>query len=417
MPTLVVCGTSNSSRVLTKRGLVSAGKAFKLRLLLKLVLIMVLITPLISAPAANAEITGGEAARSLPDKIGAFRAKGSAFMPAHISEEGISDEDAVVSYAERTYSSPNGNTFVVYLARTIRDSAAYALLTSFKPANADVGNNEIQLGVLGTASISGQGWAAFFRGNTFVKIFPTSAGNHAEEITSLAQELAQGLDHGVKDIPVLVKHLPDWEKAQPHASYLVSLQRLKGTIPNQAVLDAVSFLGGAEAVVADYDRQKLLIIEFNTASLATDNDQRIRARLEELRNQGQPMATAYRRVGNYAVFVFDAPSQEAANRLIDQVKYQQVVQWLGEDPFVYERATREFTETTLGVFVSVVKASGLALISCLAVGGFFGALLFSLRRSQQRAKEAYSDSDAMLRLNLDELTPESDPARLLGRGH
>jgi len=129
------------------------------------------------------------------------------------------------------------------------------------------------------------------------------------------------------------------------------------------------------------------------------------------------MPTAYRRVGNYAVFAFDAPSEQAANQLIDQVKYQQVVQWLGEDPFVYERATREFTETTLGVFVSVVKASGLALVSCLVIGGFFGALLFSLRRAQQRAKEAYSDSDAMLRLNLDELTPESDPARLLGRGH
>jgi len=77
----------------------------------------------------------------------------------------------------------------------------------------------------------------------------------------------------------------DWEKAQPHASYLVSLQRLKGTIPNQAVLDAVSFDGGAEAVVSDYGTQKLVIVEFNTALLATDNDQRIKARLEELRNQ------------------------------------------------------------------------------------------------------------------------------------
>ena len=95
----------------------------------------------------------------------------------------------------------------------------------------------------------------------------------------------------------------------------------------------------------------------------------------------------------------------------------QIVQWLGENPFAYEQATREFTETTLGVFVAVVKASGLALVGCLAVGGFFGALLFSLRRAQQRAKEAYSDSDAMLRLNLDELTPESDPARVLGRGN
>ena len=83
-----------------------------------------------------------------------------------------------------------------------------------------------------------------------------------------------------------------------------------------------------------------------------------------MRSQGQPAPTAYRRVGNYAVFVFDEPSAEAANALIDQVKYQQVVQWLGEDPFSYERATREFTETTLGVLVAVVKTSGLALVGC-----------------------------------------------------
>jgi hypothetical protein len=151
--------------------------------------------------------------------------------------------------------------------------------------------------------------------------------------------------------------------------------------------------------------------------LATDNDQRIGAKLKELTAQGQRAPTAYRRVGNYAVFVFDAPDQATANQLLDQVKYQQVVTWLGENPFSYEQATREFTETTLGVLVSVVKASGIALVSCLAIGGFAGALLFNLRRSQQRAREAYADSDAMLRLNIDELTTERESTRLLGSGH
>ena len=98
------------------------------------------------------------------------------------------------------------------------------------------------------------------------------------------------------------------------------------------------------------------------------------------------------------------------------MKYQQVVQWLGENPFSYEKATREFTETTLGVLVAVVKTSGLALLSCLAIGGFFGALLFRFRRAQQRATYAYSDADAMIAVNPDELTPESYSARLLGRG-
>lgn len=93
-----------------------------------------------------------------------------------------------------------------------------------------------------------------------------------------------------------------------------------------------------------------------------------------------------------------------------------MVQWLGESPYRYERALREFTQTTLGVFVSVVKSSGLALVSCLTVGGLIGGLMFVRRRAQQRDAEAYADAGAMLRLNLDELTPEMDPARLLSRG-
>jgi hypothetical protein len=229
--------------------------------------------------------------------------------------------------------------------------------------------------------------------------------------------LSEPIDKGSGEIPVLVKHLPDWENEQSQVFYAVSKETLERVVPNQLVLDVLNFEGGAEAAVARYGPQTLVLVELNTASLATDNDQRIKTKLQELTAQGQPLPTAYRRVGNYAVFVFDAPSAEAANQLIDQVKYQQVVQWLGPNPFSYEKATREFTETTLGVLVSVVQTSGLALVGCLAVGGLFGALLFRSRRAQQRSREAYADSDAMIRLNLDELTQEKDPARLLGRGN
>ena len=63
--------------------------------------------------------------------------------------------------------------------------------------------------------------------------------------------------------------------------------------------------------------------------------------------------------------------------------------------------------------MSVVKASGLSLLICLGVGGVIGAALFSRRRAQQRAAEAYSDAGGMLRLNLDDITPQHDPGRLL----
>ncbi len=182
---------------------------------------------------------------------------------------------------------------------------------------------------------------------------------------------------------------------------------------NQPVLTVVSAEGDADAVVSNYGPSKLLIVEFNTPQLAAENDQRIVARIQELWKQGQPAPSAYRRVGNYSVFVFEAPTEQAAKALIDQIKYEQVVQWLGENPYILKEAQRQYVETTLGVFVAVVKASGVAALGCFAVGGFLGALLFSRRRAQQRTVEAFSDAGGMLRLNIDELTPQTDPAKLL----
>lgn len=358
-----------------------------------------------------------EAGKHLPNTLGNFKAASPAVQFDGQSANKIGSF-GVTSAAIRSYQSKNGEIFSVALVVTRSDSSAYALLTNWGCSGESGENNAKLRAELGTKSCVFPARIEFARGPVYVDVeFKKGDPVTPDTLQSFASVLASTLDKGEDEVPVLVKHLPDWQNVQSRVLYAVNPETLKSLFSNQPVLDAVSFTGGAEAVVADYDTQRLVIVEFNTASLATDNDQRITARLQELRAQGQPVPSAYRRVGNYAVFVFDAPSQEAANQLIDQVKYQQIVQWLGENPFAYERATREFTETTLGVFVAVVKASGLALVGCLAVGGFFGALLFNLRRAQQRAKEAYSDSDAMLRLNLDELTPESDRARLLGRGN
>ncbi|HYW74586.1 MAG TPA: hypothetical protein VE961_26410, partial [Pyrinomonadaceae bacterium] len=100
-----------------------------------------------------------------------------------------------------------------------------------------------------------------------------------------------------------------------------------------------------------------------------------------------------------------------ANALVEQVKYEQVVQWLGDDPHLYERLQRYFTQTSAGVLVAVLKSSGLSLILCLAVGSLIGALLFRHRRAQRAA--AFSDAGGSIRLNLDELTGAASSRRLL----
>jgi hypothetical protein len=377
---------------------------------------MACLTPWVSHAFAKA-VSPAAAAKSLPDRIGSFRAQGPASIPPLGFDGSFPDEDVNVSNAARTYASINGNTFLVFVAKTRMDSAAYSLLTWVRS-----NGQEIKFGDVGTASIVGPRGLFFFKGDNFVKV--VQADNKVIdlfEIASLARGLAEQLDGGENDIPVLVKHLPNWETVRRQTSYAVSLQGLKGLLPNQPILDSLSFEGGAEAVVANYDSGTLVVIEFNTARIAGDNDWNIRTKLNEPHSPDQPagttMPTAYRRVGNYSVFVFGAPSEQAANQLIDQVKYQQVVQWLGENPYLYENAQREFVETTLGVFVAVVKGSGLALVACFGIGGFFGALLFVRRRAQQRAVEAYSDAGGMVRLNLDEITPQADSRRLLGGGN
>lgn len=424
MPTAVRGGTSKEPGVLI---ILAVCEEMSLRLprLLKFTSVAFSLVLLISQITGRAAPPSAELQQLLPERIGGLHRQ-SIRPPDSLAKEGVlnptmvsrgpDDVQAFVG-GEAEYSN-KGDKLLVEAVRFPRDEQAYSLFTIVAKSMRSQGpaKGVDLVGNVGTAEFSAAGRIAFFKGSTFVRISgkDDSADEYAK-ILSLARLFSQGLENGEGEIAVLVKHLPHWEEARKNAVYLDGFTSLAGLIPNQPVLDSVHSEGDADAVSAIYGPSQVIIVEFKTPQLATDNDHRITARLQELRSQGQPTPSAYRRVGNYAVFVFDAPSEEAANQLIDQVKYQQVVQWLGEDPFLYERATREFTETTLGVFVAVVKASGLALVGCLAVGGFFGALLFSLRRAQQRAKEAYSDSDAMLRLNLDELTPESDPARLLGR--
>ena len=366
-------------------------------------------------PVVGQSLPTDPAAKLLPDKLGEYRAAGRVkALDKGLFEISI-NQNGVSSWAERSYVSKDGESFSVILMTTVSDATAYAQFTGARREAESSGNE-------GGTSSAGIGTAAFsfwdgvfndlcfFKGRVNAYVRGGKKPGDLGSVIDFGKTLAGTLEKGEGDIPVLVKHLPDWQNVRLPL-YIVSVSTLKDQFGDGSVFSVVSFEGGAEAVTADYGAQHLVLIEFNTPQVATDQNNKITAKIQGLRSQGQPSPTAYRRVGNYVVFVFDAPNEQAANQLIDQVKYEQVVQWLGQNPFSYEKATREFTETTLAVFVNVVKTSGLALVSCLAVGGFFGALLFRSRRAQQRAREAYADSDAMLRLNIDELTPESDPAR------
>lgn len=301
------------------------------------------------------------------------------------------------------YAAPNGERFTVKTVELASEAKAYEALSL---AAADVRTNEpIEIGnEIGTAGFATKDRVAFFKGTYFVTVTSLKSTYNSPNLRALAQSLSGSLDKGDGDIPVLIQHLPNPDEAKKNAVFLNSFTTLTSLAPRQPVLTAVNGDGNADATLATIGSSKVLLVEFNTPQLATENDQRITARIHELWNLGQPAPSAYRRVGNYSVFVFDAPDEQTAKQLIDQVKYEQVVSWLGDNPNILRDAEERYIDTTLGVLVTVLKASGYALVACVGFGGVIGALLFSYRRSQQKAVTAYSDAGGMMRLNLDELS-------------
>ncbi|HEY0097900.1 MAG TPA: DUF6599 family protein [Pyrinomonadaceae bacterium] len=369
--------------------------------------------------------TFADAAKLLPNKIGEATARGAAGLPRHAFFDPLKQENfAAVRSATRSYVSADGSEFSIQLFKTQSDSEAYALLTNIRLAQASAPSSPVahsspvtQLNGVGTAAISLDGRVLFFKGAAVASVYGGSANDNYASLVTFARSFAETLEGGSGEIPVLVKHLPDWETAQERAVYVVTQPALREVVPNQPVLDAISFDGGTEAVTATYEGgARLVIVEYATAQFAFDANAAINARLSELRGAGQPVPSAYRRVGNYAVFVFGAPDESAAAGLIDKVKYEQEVRWLGENPYATERANRAWLNMSTSVIVNTVKATGLAIVICLSIGGIFGGWIFARRRAQAALTEQFSDAGGMLRLNLDEMSQQTNAARLLGQG-
>jgi hypothetical protein len=126
--------------------------------------------------------------------------------------------------------------------------------------------------------------------------------------------------------------------------------------------------------------------------------------------------SSYKRVGNYSVFVFDAPDAGAADKLVAGVKYEKDVRWLGRNPHAEEIAVKAYTSTMGGVILTTLITTGLAILLCLGVGGLIGGVVFLHRRSRSSEQQVYTDAGGMVRLNIEELNTPPPSTNLLGRG-
>ena len=366
---------------------------------------------------AQSNSAAAAAAKMLPARVGEFNAQGAPRSEASEIFGRVKAEDyGVVSQARRDYVSADGRKFGVLLVKTGSVASAYSLLTHVASAYYPPQSSPIKLGEVGTASVAGPGQVSFSKGATFVQVTDTGEQENKAAPTDFARLFAESFESG-GELPVLVLHLPEWEKMHQTAGYAVSLPALKHAAGNAPVLDALSFDGGAEAVTAKYGDARLVIVEYTTPQYAEENDKRISERVAQLRGAGQPAPTAYKRVGNYSVFVFDAKDASEAERLLAGVKYEKDVRWLGRNPHGDEIAQRAYTNTMTSVVVTVFKTSGLAIALSLGIGAVFGGIVFMRRRARVSAVQAYSDGGEMLRLNLlEDVTAPPRTANLLGQG-
>lgn len=211
-------------------------------------------------------------------------------------------------------------------------------------------------------------------------------------------------------IPVLIKHLPNWENMLDRAVLARDSAPLKAALGSRAILDQIDFSAGTEAVTAPYDNGKLLIIEYGSPQASTEEDAKFIAKLAE---NGESGSTIYRRIGNYSVFVFDAPSESAGRALLEQVKYEKTITWLGKDPNILQRAERAFVVSTTNLFVSTVLVIAMGIGFSIAAGILVGFIYFRIRERQRAGMSAYSDAGGMVRLNLDGFTNDIVPQRFL----
>jgi len=211
-------------------------------------------------------------------------------------------------------------------------------------------------------------------------------------------------------IPVLIKHLPGWENIRKDATLTNNINDLRRALGERAIFDLVDFTGGTEAVTAPYQEGKLLIIEYPSPQTSVEADNKFKERLAQF---GQSPPIFYRRIGNYNAFVFDANDEATANFLLDQVKYEKDIQWLGTNPFLFHRAEREFVVQTADLFTSTFLLIALGIGFTMFAGIVAGIFYFYVREQKRSTMATFSDAGGMTRLNLDGLTPQNSTDRLL----
>lgn len=202
----------------------------------------------------------------------------------------------------------------------------------------------------------------------------------------------------VDGVPVLIKHLPDWESVKGQAKITNNIDEVRTEFGNPAVLSGIDLNGGAEAAYASYGDSRLLLIEYPTPQGSSSADAAIQSAI------GGSAGVVYKRIGNYNAFVFGAADPVAAEALLGKIEYGKSVQWLGDDPFYLQKFERYVANTGRDVAISTVFFILGIFLTAILIGVGTGYVYFRFRENERAHRTAYSDAGGLTRLNLDELS-------------
>ena len=139
-------------------------------------------------------------------------------------------------------------------------------------------------------------------------IFTTVSAQQNDLPQTQSQEVSE-----VDGIPVIIKHLPDWENARNSATFITNSDELRKALGERPIFDSIEFVGGTEAVTAPYPQGKLLIVEYTTPQASVDTDNNVKQIFAE---SAPNPPVFYRRIGNYNVFLFDGNDETCGKRVI-----------------------------------------------------------------------------------------------------
>lgn len=331
---------------------------------------------------------------ALPDKIGEnWQAIGNARVLSPDQTSVLPDGEIYTEYGLQSLTSrfyTNGKTKVsVELFQTQFPSEAYGLFT-FTRATRTQKNKAFQKGAL-LVSIAGE----------------TDETVDQSFLETLKTMLA--VDEG--ELPSLPFNLPEQNKIEGSDKYVIGSLALAQIKEFAGFKNVINFSGGTHAIIGNYGKFSLMIVEYHNPQLATDGYSQFQSYFNNLTAQ-EKSSRILKRIGNYVVTATNVQDVQTAEAVIASIKYSPKVIWEGKkitdlpiqfrppDPLAIQEASQ-----TAGVIIRTFYWIGIMILSAILIGFVTGGSFFYWRRYRRRKlgiDDIFSDAGGTVRLNLDE---------------